>query len=79
MFQDVKIKKGNLLENKILKSLRDLSEKIKDLNAMDFGDLILNTVTLFEKSKDIAEIYRKILNTYWLMNIKTQTSFKTNG
>ena len=46
---------------------------------MDFGDLILNTVTLFEKSKDIAEIYRKILNTYWLMNIKTQTSFKTNG
>ena len=38
--------------------------KTKDLNAFDFGDLILFSVKLFEEHKDIAEIYQKILNTF---------------
>ena len=31
---------------------------------MDFGDLILFTVKLFEKNKDIAEIYKKISSIF---------------
>ena len=77
MFQDVKIKKGNLLENKILKVYEIYQKKIKDLNAMDFGDLILNTVTLFEKSKDIAEIYRKNFK-YILVDEYQDTNFIQN-
>ena len=77
LFQDVKIKKGNLLENKILKVYEIYQKKIKDLNAMDFGDLILNTVTLFEKSKDIAEIYRKNFK-YILVDEYQDTNFIQN-
>ena len=46
---------------------------------MDFGDLILFTVKLFEQNNDIAEIYRKILSIFWLMNIKIPTLFRING
>ena len=31
---------------------------------MDFGDLILFTVKLFENNNEIVEIYKKILNIF---------------
>ena len=34
-----------------------LQNKTKDLNAFDFGDLILFCVKLFQENKDIKEIY----------------------
>ena len=58
MNDEVKVKKGNSLESQILK-VYSIYQKTQDLNAMDFGDLIFFTVKLFEKNKDIAEIYRK--------------------
>ena len=36
----------------------------KDLNALDFGDLILYIVQLFEKNNDI-KIFEIILNIFW--------------
>ena len=53
---------------------------MKDLNAFDFGDLILFCVKLFEEHADIREIYQKrISNIFWLMNFKILILFRTNG
>ena len=48
MHNDVKIKKSNSLESQILKVYSIYQKKTQDLNAMDFGDLILFTVKLFD-------------------------------
>ena len=40
-------------------------EKMKDLNAFDFGDLILFCVKLFEDHKDIREIYQNNFGDYY--------------
>ena len=44
---------------------------------MDFGDLILFTVKLFENNKDIAEIYRKNFK-YILVDEYQDTNFIQN-
>ncbi len=54
---DVKLKKSDLIIKSILKVYEIYQNKIKDLNAFDFGDLILFSVKLFEDNKDIREIY----------------------
>ena len=41
----------------ILKVYKIYQQKLLDLNACDFGDLIMHTVTIFEKNKDILGIY----------------------
>ena len=59
--KDVKIKKSGTIIKSILKVYEVYQKKIKDLNAFDFGDLILFCVKLFEEHKDIREIYQKKL------------------
>ena len=76
MHNDVKIKKGNPLETQILK-VYSIYQKTQDLNAMDFGDLILFTVKLFENNDDIAEIYRKNFK-YILVDEFQDTNFIQN-
>ena len=56
--KDVKIIKISSIEKSILKVYEIYQKKIIDLNACDFGDLILYCVKLFEEHKDIREIYR---------------------
>ncbi len=77
MFEDVKVKKNNPLEKQILKVYSIYQKKTKDLNAMDFGDLILFTVKLFENNNEIAEIYRKNFK-YILVDEYQDTNFIQN-
>ena len=63
-YDQVKIKKNNSLESKILKVYEIYQNKTKDLNAMDFGDLLLFSVKLFENNEDIANIYKKIFSIF---------------
>ena len=76
MHEDVKVKKA-IPESQILKVYLIYQEKTRDLNAMDFGDLILFTVKLFENNKDIAEIYRKNFK-YILVDEYQDTNFIQN-
>ena len=75
--KDVKINKNNTLESQILKVYSIYQQKAQDLNAMDFGDLILFTVKLFENNNDIAEIYRKNFK-YILVDEYQDTNFIQN-
>ena len=51
----------------------------KDLNALDFGDLILYVVQLFEKNNDIRNIYRNNFK-YILVDEYQDTNFiQING
>ena len=76
-YDQVKIKKNNSLESKILKVYEIYQNKTKDLNAMDFGDLLLFSVKLFENNKDIANIYRKNFQ-YILVDEFQDTNFIQN-
>jgi len=55
--EDVNIKKGVPLEKTISNVYRYYQERLKILNSCDFGDLILLCVDMFEKNKDILELY----------------------
>ena len=56
--KDIKLEKKGSLIKSILKVYEIYQNKIKDLNAFDFGDLILFCVKLFEEHKDIKNIYQ---------------------
>ena len=56
--RNVKIEKSGSIVKSILKVYEIYQNKTKDLNAFDFGDLILFCVKLFEEHKDIREIYQ---------------------
>ncbi len=77
MHNDVKTKNINTLEKQILKVYSIYQKKTQDLNAMDFGDLILFVVKLFEKNSDIVEIYRKNFK-YILVDEYQDTNFIQN-
>jgi len=49
--------KKNIFEKGILKIYKIYQSKLLDLNACDFGDLILHCVNIFENNNDILEIY----------------------
>ena len=49
--------KKNIFEKGILVIYKIYQSKLLDLNACDFGDLILHCVHIFEKNNDILEIY----------------------
>ncbi|MBL94088.1 MAG: ATP-dependent DNA helicase PcrA [Alphaproteobacteria bacterium MarineAlpha3_Bin5] len=51
-------KKHNL-EGKIARLYSDYQSRLKLINAVDFGDLILHCLTLFSKYPEIAELYQK--------------------
>ena len=54
---DVEIKKSELLEKQFLNVYKIYQQKLLDLNACDFGDLILHCVKIFENNEDICKIY----------------------
>ena len=54
---EVIIKKNDVFEKTVLPLYKIYQQKLLDLNACDFGDLILHVVKIFENNSDIREIY----------------------
>ena len=75
--EEVKLKKKDIFENQILKVYKIYQNKIIDLNACDFGDLILYCVKLFEKNPDIRNIYSNNFK-YILVDEYQDTNFIQN-
>ena len=57
--EDVILKKKDVLEKGFLKIYKIYQSKLMDLNACDFGDLILHCVKIFEKNSEIRRLYSK--------------------
>ena len=75
--KDVRLKKSGSIIKSILKVYEIYQSKIKDLNAFDFGDLILFCVKLFEEHKDIRQIYQNNFK-YILVDEFQDTNFIQN-
>ena len=75
--KDVKIEKTSSIEKAILKVYTIYQGKTKDLNACDFGDLILYCVKLFEEHDDIRKIYTNNFK-YILVDEFQDTNFIQN-
>ena len=75
--KDVKLIKSNSIIKSILKVYEIYQNKTKDLNAFDFGDLILFCVKLFEEHKDIRNIYQNNFK-YILVDEFQDTNFIQN-
>ena len=75
--KDVKLEKSGSIIKSILKVYIIYQNKTKDLNAFDFGDLILFCVKLFEEHKDIKEIYKNNFK-YILVDEFQDTNFIQN-
>ncbi len=56
---EVIINQKDIYEKTILPIYKIYQQKLIDLNSCDFGDLILHTVKILEKNRDIKEIYSK--------------------
>ena len=69
--------KKNFNESGISKIYKIYQQKLLDLNACDFGDLIMHTVTIFEKNKDILSIYSNNFK-YMLVDEYQDTNFIQN-
>ena len=54
---EVIINKNDIYEKTVLPLYKIYQQKLLDLNACDFGDLILHVVKIFERNSDIREIY----------------------
>jgi len=75
--EDVKEEKFTGLEKSIFKIYKIYQSKIRDLNACDFGDLILYCVKLFENYSDIKKIYNNNFK-YILVDEFQDTNFIQN-
>ncbi len=75
--KNVKTQKTGSIVKSILKVYQIYQDKIKDLNAFDFGDLILFCVKLFEEHRDIREIYQNNFK-YILVDEFQDTNFIQN-
>ena len=75
--KDVKLEKTGTILKSILKVYEIYQNKTKDLNAFDFGDLILFCVKLFEEHKDIRQIYHNNFK-YILVDEFQDTNFIQN-
>ena len=56
---EVILKKSEVIEKNLLQIYKIYQNKLIDLNACDFGDLLLHCVKLFQHNSDICEIYSK--------------------
>jgi len=74
---DVKLEKSNSITKSILRVYDIYQKKTKDLNAFDFGDLILFCVKLFEENEDVKLIYKKNFK-YILVDEFQDTNFIQN-
>ena len=75
--EDVKEDKFTGLEKSIFKVYKIYQNKIRELNACDFGDLILYCVKLFENHQDIKKIYNNNFK-YILVDEFQDTNFIQN-
>ena len=75
--EDIKEEKFTGLEKSIFKVYKVYQSKIRDLNACDFGDLILYCVKLFENNSDIQQIYSNNFK-YILVDEFQDTNFIQN-
>ena len=75
--KDVNIEKSGSIVKSVSKVYNIYQNKTKDLNAFDFGDLILFCVKLFEEHRDIREIYQKNFK-YILVDEFQDTNFIQN-
>ena len=75
--KNIKLEKSGTIIKSILKVYEIYQNKTKDLNAFDFGDLILFCVKLFEEHKDIREIYQNNFK-YILVDEFQDTNFIQN-
>ncbi len=71
---EVILKKTENLEKNLLKIYKIYQTKLNNLNACDFGDLILHCVSIFEKNLDINEMYSKNFK-YILVDEYQDTNF----
>ena len=71
---EVILKKKNILEKNFLNIYKIYQQKLIDLNSADFSDLILHTLKIFEKYKDISKIYSKKFK-YILVDEYQDTNF----
>ena len=72
--KNVVLKKRENLEKNLLKIYKIYQTKLTDLNACDFGDLILHCVSIFEKNQDINDMYSKNFK-YILVDEYQDTNF----
>ena len=72
--ENVVLRKSETLEKNLLKIYKIYQTKLTDLNACDFGDLILHCVSIFEKNQDINEMYSKNFK-YILVDEYQDTNF----
>ena len=72
--ENVILRKSENLEKNLLKIYKIYQTKLTDLNACDFGDLILHCVSIFEKNQDINEMYSKNFK-YILVDEYQDTNF----
>jgi DNA helicase II / ATP-dependent DNA helicase PcrA len=75
--EDIKEEKFTGLEKSIFKVYKIYQSKIRDLNACDFGDLILYCVKLFENNSEIKQIYNNNFK-YILVDEFQDTNFIQN-
>ncbi len=75
--KDVRLEKSGTILKSILKVYEIYQNKTKDLNAFDFGDLILFCVKLFEKHEDIRKVYHNNFK-YILVDEFQDTNFIQN-
>ena len=71
---EVKINSRDIYEKTILPVYKIYQQKLIELNACDFGDLILHSVKILEKNKDIRDIYSKNFK-YILVDEYQDTNF----
>ncbi len=71
---EVKINPKDIYEKTILPVYKIYQQKLTELNACDFGDLILHSVKILEKNEDIRKIYSKNFK-YILVDEYQDTNF----
>ena len=72
--EEVVLKRKDILEKSFLGIYKIYQQKLIDLNAADFSDLILHTVKIFERHSDISKIYSKKFK-YILVDEYQDTNF----
>ncbi len=71
---EVVLKRKDILEKSFLGIYKIYQQKLIDLNAADFSDLILHTVKIFERHSDISKMYSKKFK-YILVDEYQDTNF----
>ncbi len=72
--EEVVLKRKDILEKSFLGIYKIYQQKLIDLNAADFSDLILHTVKIFERHRDISKMYSKKFK-YILVDEYQDTNF----